>query len=207
MATKAEEVEAKLESIRMRTAQLQLEKAEMEMEQTKENVEQWKNEREERSRRNTQRQTQLKSDINERANSARSCTHRQGGSFANLHGGKGPSALTTVILPDERVLIMCSICPMRVFSPFPGDASRKLRRGETKEQMEARVARHQQAMEEFERLAEQARDKLTEEASQAMHCGKTFRFLDADGNQVQVPAPCDSYAQGLDNRKGIRLAN
>ena len=194
----------KLEEVQARLAQIQLDKAELELEQTRENVNRWKAEKEERSRRNAQRQTQLRIDINERASNARICSHRQGGSFTNLRGGKGPSALSTVILPDERTLIMCAICPLRVFSPFPGDGARKPRRGETKEQAEARVAKYQQDVEEFESLAALARDKLTEEAARPMHCGKTFKFLDGDGNQVQMPAPCDSYAQGLDNRKGVR---
>lgn len=195
----------KLEEVQAKLAQVQLEQAEMQLEQTRESVEAWKNQKEELSRRNAQRQKQLKMDINERASQAKGCTHRQGGSFGNPTGGKGPSALTTVILPDERVLIMCSICPMRVFSPFPGNGARRQRRGESKEAAEARVARYQQEVAEFEALSAEARDKLTEEAAQPMHCGKTFRFLDGDGNQVQMPAPCDSYAQGLDNRKGIRL--
>lgn len=201
---KTEEVEAKLEQVRLRTAEVQLEQAEMELEKTREDVEQWKSAREDRSRRNKQRQGQLRSDLNSRASNARDCTHRQGGSFNKPNGGKGPSALTISILPDERELIMCSICPLRVFSPFPGDGSRRLRKGETKEQMEARVARHEEAKKEFEALREHARDKLTDEASRPMHCGKTFKFLDGEGNQVQVPAPCDGYAQGLDNRKGVR---
>lgn len=205
MPTRAEEVEAKLESVKLRTAQILLEKAEMEMEQTRELVDRWKTEREERSRRNASRQKQLASDINERAGQARGCTHRQGGSLRSPYSGKGPSALNTVIMPDERVLVMCSICPLRVFSPYPADGSRKPRRGETPERVEARVQKFQADTAEFEKLLELARDKLTEEAATPMHCGKTFQFRDADGNQVQVPAPCDRYAQGLDNRKGVRL--
>jgi len=201
---KAEEVEAKLESVRLRTAEIQLAQAEMQYEQTKQTVEAWKNEQAARSRRNAQRQGQLRMDVNERAGKARGCSHRQGGSFKNPYGGKGASALTVTILPDERQLIMCSICPLRVFSPFPGDGSRKVRKGETREQAEARVAAYEAAVVDFEKLLEQSKDKLTEEASAPMHCGKTFQFRDGEGNQVQVPAPCDTYVQGTDNRKGVR---
>jgi hypothetical protein len=55
-------------------------------------------------------------------------------------------------------------------------------------------------MAEFEKLATLAQDQLTPEAAQPMHCGKTFTFSDSDGNAAHVPHPCDSYAQGLDNR-------
>jgi hypothetical protein len=200
----AEEVEAKLNQVKLRTAEIQLQRAEMELEQTEETIKQFKADKEARSRRNQQRQGQLRIDISEKAGTARKCTHRQGGSLSNPYGGKGPSALQLVILPDERELIMCSICPLRVFSPFPGDASRRLRRGETREQADARVEKHMRQVEAFETLRAESNNKLTEEAAGAMHCGKTFKFLDGDSNQVQVTAPCDHYAQGLDNRDGVR---
>lgn len=203
--SKADEVEAKLEQVRLRTAEVQLKQAEMQLEQTEEQVAQWRNDREQRGRRNKQRQTQLKLDVNEKAGQARGCTHRQGGSLRKPFGGKGPSSLQLVILPDERELIMCAICPLRVFSPFPGDGSKRRRKGESAEQAEARSAMYASEVEEFNRLKAHASDKLTEEAGSAMHCGKTFKFLDGEGNQVQMPAPCDSYAQGIDNRKGVRL--
>lgn len=203
--SKAEEVEAKLEQVRLRTAEIQLRQAEMQLEQTEEQVERWKNERDARGRRNHQRQSQLRVDINEKATTARKCTHRQGGSLNNPYGGKGPSSLVLVVLPDERELVMCSICPMRVFSPFTGDGSRRRREGESEKQTQARVEKYQENLEEFEALKQRAADKLTDDAASAMHCGKTFKFLDGEGNQVQVKAPCDQYSQGLDNRKGVRL--
>jgi hypothetical protein len=203
--SKADEVEAKLEQVRLRTAEIQLKQAEMQLEQTEDTVAQWKNDREQKARRNKQRQGQLKIDINEKAGQARGCTHRQGGSLRQPYKGKGPSSLQIVIMPDERELIMCSICPLRVFSPFPGDGSRRKRAGETQGQADHRVEKYADDLAEFNALKELASDKLTEEAASAMHCGKTFKFQDNEGNQVQVPAPCDSYSQGLDNRKGVRL--
>lgn len=198
----AEEVEARLNQIKIRTAEIQLQRAEMELEQTEQSVAQFKADKEARSRRNAQRQTQLRIDINEKAATARRCTHRQGGSLKNPYGGKGPSALQLVILPDERELIMCAVCPMRVFSPFPGDGARRPRKGETEKEAEARVQKYARDLADFEALREESNNKLTEDG--AMHCGKTFKFLDGDGNQVQVPAPCDRYAQGRDNREGVR---
>lgn len=200
-----EDVEARLAQIRMRTAEVELQRAEMELERTQETIIEYKAQKEGRAVRNRQRQKQLKIDINERSTTANKCTHRQGGSLANPYGGKGVSALQRVIMPDERELIMCAICTLRVFSPFPGDASRRRRIGESEKQAEKRVERYEQAFAEFEELRKMSMDKLTEEAATPMHCGKTFKFLDGDMNQVQVPAPCDFYAQGVDNRKGVQL--
>ena len=42
---------------------------------------------------------------------------------------------------------------------------------------------------------------LTEETASPMHCGKTFAFESRGGNRITMPAPCDSYAQGRDNRQ------
>jgi hypothetical protein len=199
-----QEVEEKLNQVRLRTAEVQLQEAEMKLEQTEEQIRQFENDKAMRSRANSQRQAQFKMDINQKAATARTCKHRQGASIRNPYGGKGPSALQRMVMPDERTLIMCSICPLAVFSPFPGDGSRKRRRNETEQQAQNRLAKYEADMAEFAKLEDHCADKLTDEAGMSMHCGKTFQFRDGDGNQVQVPSPCDSYAQGRDNREGVR---
>lgn len=205
MPKTAEQVRAELDAINMETAQVSLEQARLKLEQTREEVEQWKAQREQRSEQNRQRQAQLATDREETARTARVCTHRQGGSPRNPYGGKGQSALNSAVMPDGRTtLITCSICRLRVFSPNERDLAKNPRDGETKEQAAARVKRYLEQRKEFDLLLEQASDKLTPEAAAPMHCGTTFTFMNGDGQEVLLPRPCDSYAQGLDNRAGRR---
>jgi hypothetical protein len=128
------------------------------------------------------------------------CTHRQGGSPGRERKGAGHSALRVVILPDNRELVMCANCPLRVFSPLPIDKNAKQRTGETAAEAKLRVAKYERDLVEFEKLTEMAADQLTPEAAQPMHCGKQFSFQGKDGNNMVMPAPCDAYAQGRDNR-------
>jgi hypothetical protein len=65
------------------------------------------------------------------------------------------------------------------------------------------VEQYNADLQEFERLKELSQDQLTPEAGSPMHCGKTFQFEDGNGNQVAMPAPCDNYAQGRDNRRVV----
>ena len=201
----AEEVEAQLEDIRLRTAQVQLEEAEMRLEMTQDTVAAFKANKEQRVRSNKQRQSQLRKDREEIAIIARACTHRQGGSPRKPYGGKGQSALNIVMLPDgHSQLITCSVCRLRVFSPREDDMAKKQRPGETAADAKRRVEKYTEDMEEFQKLLEMAADKLTDEASQPMHCGTTYTLRDGEGREVLSMRPCDTYAQGLDNRKGAR---
>jgi hypothetical protein len=187
--------------IRAELAEVELENAKLRLEQTREETAQWKAGRAQRRRLNEQRQGQFKVDLRERQEKIRRCTHRQGGSPGAETRGKGSSALRGVVMPqDERRMIMCANCPLRVWEPRRADAGTRLRKGETEAQRDKRVAKYERDLEEFERLWEQSQDQLTPEAGRPMHCGKTFNFTDADGNLAHVPHPCDGYAQGLDNR-------
>jgi hypothetical protein len=188
------QVEAEIKRVQLATAQIQLEKATDE-------IEQYKSQKEVRSRQNRQRQKQLHTDLIERATVIRGCTHRQGGSPGRERKGEGPSALRVVILPDNRSLIMCANCPLRVFSPLPTNKNPERRRGESAADAKARVEKYEREMQEFGNLEDLARQQLTPEAGAPMHCGKTFAFAGRDGNQIIMPAPCDSYAQGRDNRQ------
>lgn len=203
----AAEVEERLSQIKLRTAEIQLKKAEMELEQTEEQIQQFEAEREGKRRRNQQRQSQMRKEVDDAARKARKCSHRQGGSVGknNPEFGKGPSALTIAVMPDSNgktELIMCSICRLRVWSPNPMNQSPKPRNGETAQEAKQRAIQYERDFKEFEELRELAMDKLTPEAARPMDCGVTFSFQDGDGRDVLVPRPCDSYLQGLDNRQG-----
>lgn len=202
----AEEVEAKLQEIRLKTAEVQLQQAQMQLEQTEEQIATFKAEREGRGRRNKQRQMQLRKEVNDAARAANECTHRQGGSVGKNapKSGKGPSALSVVLLPDgQSELIMCAICRLRVFSPNRMDKIAKPRGTETPAEMKARVLKYERDLRDFQELRELAKDKMTPEAAAPMDCGVTFSFKDADERDVLVPRPCDSYLQGADNRQGV----
>jgi hypothetical protein len=188
------EVDAEIKRVELETALLNLEAA-------KDENARIKADKAVRSLQNRQRQQQLKTDHIEKKKVIETCTHRQGGSPGRERKGSGPSALRVVILPDNRELIMCANCPLRIFSPLPSEKAPRVRRGETEAARDVRVAKYQADLKEFERLKEQSQDQLTPEAAAPMHCGKTFQFEDGNGNQVSMPAPCDSYAQGLDNRQ------
>lgn len=189
-----EQVEAELKAIQLETAQLTLEEA-------RERIQNAKALKEVRGRQNRQRQGQLRTDLREKATVIAGCTHRQGGSPGKERKGKGPSALRVVILPDDRKLVMCANCPLRVFSPLPKLNTPRLLEGETKRDRDARVEAYKLALEEFNKLVELSEDQLTPEAGAPMHCGKQFAFQTGDGQTISMPAPCDSYAQGTDNRR------
>ena len=187
--------------IEQEIAQIELETRQIELESAKEANAEYKEKKAARLRANEQRLAQLRQDLSDKQAVIATCTHRQGGAPGRERQGKGPSALRVVILPDNRQLVMCGNCPMRVFSPYPADKSPIRRRGETDDQTKARVAAFHAAQAEFERLQEEATDQLTPEAAQPMHCGKTFSFSDKNGQPMVMPAPCDTYAGGLDNRR------
>ena len=196
-------VAAQLEALDLELKQTQLEHAKMTLEQAKQTVADFQAQKATRSRQNAQRQSQLRRDLIERAEQSKACSHRQGGPLKSRTGGKRESALSAVIFPDERMLIMCSICPLRVWSPFPGNKSRKQQGGETRQEAIARAEQYARDKADFDKLFEASQEKLTPEAAQPMFCGVTFKFADGEGREIPMPAPCDSYAQGLDSRKGV----
>jgi len=189
-----QEIEAEIKRIQLETAQIQLEQA-------REQNEEYRARRGAKLRQVLLVLAQLRADHAEKRAVIATCTHRQGGSPGRERKGGGPSALRVVILPDNRELVMCANCPLRVFSPFPGDKNPGMRKGESKQQAQARVEAYNKDLAEFERLKELSQDQLTPEAANPMHCGKTFAFQGKDGNNMVMPAPCDGYAQGLDNRQ------
>ncbi|MGA9668415.1 MAG: hypothetical protein WBQ94_04360 [Terracidiphilus sp.] len=189
-----------IQELQAELVSLQIEEARIKLEQTRENIAEWKGKKEVGARQNAQRQGQLKADHVDRAAVIGGCTHRQGGSPGRERKGAGPSALRVVILPDDRTLVMCANCPMRVFSPLPTDKNPERRAGESAADAKARVTRYQAELEEFEALVALSQDQLTPEAGAPMHCGKQFSFVAGNGNNVTMPAPCDTYAQGRDNR-------
>jgi len=182
---------------------LELEDMTLRLEETRDRVDGIKASKAVRSRLNAQRQGQLRADLLDRKAVIDECTHRQGGSPGKERKGKGPSALRLVILPDNRELIMCANCGLRVFSPFPKLGYPLPFKGEAKAAQKKRVEKYALDLAEFNRLKELAEDQLTPEAAQAMHCGKQFAFQNSMGNNVSMPAPCDTYAQGTDNRNVI----
>lgn len=193
--------EKTLAEIQAETATIALEMAHLRLEKEKEEIAEWRGRKDVRSRQNKQRQGQLRKDLIERKAIIETCTHKQGGSPGRERKGTGPSALRVCIMPDERELIMCANCPLRLFSPFPADKNAKQRAGETKAEASARVRRYKDELAEFNRLKEESSVQLTPEAGQPMFCGKTFRFENGNGNHIHVPSPCDFYAQGRDNRQ------
>jgi hypothetical protein len=190
-----------LAEIQAEIARVQLETAQIELEQARETNADYRAKRAARLRANEQNLAQLRADHTEKRAKIKECTHRQGGSPGRETKGSGPSALRVVILPDNRELVMCANCPLRVFSPFAGNKNPNQQPRETKAQAKARVEAYNEALEEFNRLKELSQDQLTPEAAQPMHCGKTFNFVAGDGTNINMPAPCDGYAQGLDNRQ------
>lgn len=198
---KRSKIQEELERTQLEINQVTLQAAKIKLEQTKDEVATYEATKEQRSRANKQRMAQLRRDQRDKATTAKGCTHRQGGGLKNPRKGKRESALTVCVMPDERVLIMCALCPLRVWSPREVDKSPKRRRGETEAQAEDRVERYNERKKEFDELMEHALDKLTDEAASPMFCGVTFRFQDGDGQVCSVPSPCDLYAEGLDNRE------
>jgi hypothetical protein len=177
-----------LEKVQLETAQLQLE-------EQKERNERFKAEKADKSRKNAQRQQQLKSDRANREKISAQCKHRQGGTPANPYNGKGATSLNVAKLPDGFTkVIMCTVCRLRCFTPHPADGSKKQRKGESADQREMRVEKYLAAKETYERLLEQSKDTLTEEAAQEMDCGTYITLVNEDGANVLPRRPCDSYA-------------
>lgn len=191
-----DQVKARLDELALLTAEANYEEA-LERQQRREA------EKAAQGRVKKQRMAQLARDLQDKRGAIRGCSHRQGGGLKRPTSGKGASALRGILTPDKRRLIMCANCPLRVFSPPDADGYPRPRKGETERAAALRVERYQEEKAEFERLWEASQDQLTEEAAQPMDCGTEFDFTDQGGNKAHVPSPCDSYAQGRDNRRDV----
>ncbi len=181
-------VQAELDAIALETAQLNLEEA-------RDRNARIRAEKEDKSRRNKQRQQQLRNDLATRRILSSRCSHRQGGSPNNPLGGKGATALNVVKMPDGFTkLVMCGVCRLRTFSPHPRNQSEKARQGETQAEAKARAVKYREDLAAFDKLLAMSKDTLTEEASQEMDCGVTITITNEDGIPVLPTRPCDSYA-------------
>lgn len=172
-----------------------LETALLNLEEAKERNAQQKAKAENKRRLNAQRQAQLGIDRHGRIEVSLRCNHRQGGTPRSPLKGKGPTSLNVVNMPDGFTkMITCSICRLRLFSPFPPDQSPKAKQGESDRQTKARVAKFHKDKKRFDDLMEKSQDGLTPEATMEMDCGVKIRVTNADGMPVFRPRPCDSYA-------------
>lgn len=187
--------------VRAELADVELQLAKNRLEESKEHLQEFTARREQKARQNAQRQAQMKTDRDDRAATIARCSHRQGGSPGAELEGEGASCLKGIVMPqEERRVVMCNQCPLRVWEPRKIDGSAKQRKGESATQAADRVKTYRAQLKDFESLWKDSQRQLTREAGRPMHCGKTFTFSDSDGNAAHVPHPCDSYAQGLDNR-------
>lgn len=165
-------------------------------------------EREQRQIRQERLQQDMERERSMRIAAAKNCNHRQGGNMVMgfaASKGRGSTALNRIILPDGRKLIMCGAgCGLRKFNPHPYDQNpdpRRVYEGhgkyrmETEEEAAARVKQYHADNADFNKLWEQAEvEALTPESAQIMDCGVTMQFIDKKGQQIQLRAPCDSYA-------------
>ena len=186
------------EEKRQRLLDIQLTTAILNQDAADEDNRRRKNERHQKSLQNAQRQSQLEAERTTRLRAARACNHRQGGMMTmgfSPSKGRGPTALNRIIMPDHR-LIMCNAgCGLRLQSPHPYDQSTVVRKGETVEQMQARVAKYHRDLEYFEELWMRAEtEAITPESAQIMDCGVEVKFMDRNGYEVLVRRQCDDYA-------------
>jgi hypothetical protein len=182
--------------------EIQLQTARLNLERDKEALAKFRADEAVRHRNNKQRQAQLQSDRSTKLAQAARCKHKQGGDPKSpLEGdAMADSALYTMKMPDilpggmQTIMIKCLRCPLRVFTPHPSRASKKLREGETRAQMEARVAEYQKDLKEFDRLMEESRKKKSPESREPMDCGVTISGRNDDGEMVFWQRPCDVAA-------------
>lgn len=181
---------------RLKRELIQLEAAELDLEQTRQSSEERKAQNADTVRKRTMRQNQALNQARSAQKLAKVCSHRQGGQNGDMFKGKGPTALKVEKMPDGfTVRIRCLACPLRITSPLPSDASKKLKRGETNDERAARLDKFAKDRERFDRYyAISQEDALTGEAGAPMECGTTFKVTDEDGNQIFKPRPSDSYA-------------
>lgn len=182
------DTQARLDSIALRTAEIKLEQAEQE-------AADYEASKASKSRLKAQRQAQFKQDVRGKAGLAARCNHRQGGTPKNPYKGNGDTALKVVKQPDGFTeLIMCVICPLRVWSPHPSDRSKKIKQGETKESRDARVEKFEADTVVFKELMKQSQDSISSDFTEPMDCGITIQRSTEDGDPVYGRRPCDTYA-------------
>lgn len=188
--------EDELKDLDLRIKQTLLREAEMRLEMTEETVTAYQNTKADRERKNRQRQAQLATDRANLKALSKQCSHRQGGSPKNPYKGKGDSALNVFNMPDGFTkVVKCIVCRGVMWSPHPADQAKNQRLGESAAERDARVAKYEADLAEFDRLYEMAKDKLTEEAAQEMECGTTISTTDLNtGAPILRRRPCDSYA-------------
>jgi hypothetical protein len=181
---------------RLRREQIELEAAELRLEDTRQASEERKAQNAYRLRQRTLRQNQALNQARSAQKLSKVCSHRQGGQNGDMFKGKGPTALKVEKMPDGfTVRIRCLCCPLRVTSPIPSDASKKLKRGEAQEERTTRLEKFAADKARFDKYyAISQEDALTGEAGAPMECGTTFKVTDDDGNQIYKPRPSDSYA-------------
>ena len=179
----------KLEEIQIKIAEKQLKLAERELA---------KFEGEERSREhiNRVRQEQLGKDDETKHRLSNFCKHRQGGTLKDPYHGKGPTALNVITMPggDWDKMITCLVCPGIWHSPNPLDMATALRKGETEDQRDRRVAKYQADLEEFNAILKQAEDRLSSEDAVMDSGTKIVKTDRRTGLRVPVLRPCDEAA-------------
>lgn len=182
------DVQARLEAIVLQTAEINLEKAEQE-------AAEYQAKKAQSSRLKAQRQAQFATDRRGKASLSKRCNHKMGGTPKNPYKGNGDTALKVIKQPDGfTTLILCVICPLRVFSPHPKDQSKKQRQGESQQQAKARVEKYVADKETFSELMEKSQDSISADFTQPMDCGITIERTTMDGDPVYGRRPCDTYA-------------
>jgi len=182
------ETQARLDANAIRLSEIQLEKAEQE-------IAEYDARRANASRVKAQRQGDLKTQLRGKASLVKRCNHRQGGTPKNPYRGNGDTALKCIKQPDGfTTLILCVICPLRVFSPHPKDQSKKQREGESKAEAEKRVEKYHADKADFDKLMEKSQDSISADFTQPMDCGITIERTTMDGDPVYGRRPCDTYA-------------
>jgi hypothetical protein len=188
------------DTARLKRELILLEQAELELENVREQTIERKAQKEHKVRRNKLSQAGLAEAVRASRELTNICRHRQGGQNGQVYKGKGlATSLKVEKMPDGfTIRIRCLNCPLRVTSPIPSNASKKLKKGETVEERNARLLKFAADKERFEKFYEMSQEgALTSEAAQPMECGTTFKFLDEDGAQIYKPRPSDSYAMEI----------
>lgn len=197
MTEQAKKTTAELaDEARLKRELIQLESEELRLEETREATAQRKGERARVVLTRQQIESAAKQAIGDRRRLHKACKHKQGSQNGQVYNGKRLTALKVEKMPDGfTIRIRCLACRMQVSSPFPPDGFKKQRPGESVAERDARLVKFDEAKKEFMKLYEASQDDvLTAEAAQPMEPGTTFKFTDANGNQIYKPRPSDSYA-------------
>lgn len=196
MADEKKTAAQQADEIRLKRELIQLEAEELNLEETRQASAERKALSSYKARQRNLRQANTQSQVQAARKLANLCSHRQGGQNGDMYKGKGPTALKVEKHPDGFTLqIRCLACPLKIVSPIPSDASKKLKKGELAEERQARLEKFAEDKARFDKYyAMSQEDALTTDAAAAMECGTTFKVTDEDGNQIYKPRPSDSYA-------------